>query len=80
MSVQHPCPWPECPKRLDRKYWGCGTHWFKLPKALRDKIWGTWGERRKPGGNPQPHIDACAEADRWIEAYLNKEKADGATT
>jgi hypothetical protein len=41
----HHCHWPGCTRQVPPAMWGCKAHWFKLPKALRDKIWRTY----KPG-------------------------------
>jgi len=35
----HHCHWPGCDKRVPPAQWGCRQHWFKLPLALRTKIW-----------------------------------------
>jgi len=37
-GVRHTCHWPGCNKEVPPAMWGCKTHWFSLPKRLRDRI------------------------------------------
>lgn len=39
---EHYCHWPKCKIEVLPKMWGCRTHWFILPKYLRDRIWATY--------------------------------------
>lgn len=63
----HECHWPGCKKQVPPAMWGCKTHWFKLPKALRDRIWATY----QPGQEEtldvsDAYLDAADEVQRWI--------------
>lgn len=33
------CPSPGCRELRDTRYMACKTHWFQLPKEMRDRIW-----------------------------------------
>lgn len=59
MAETHACRWPTCPRQVPLKMWGCKTHWFRLPKAIRDRIWATY----RPG--QEETLDPSAG---WIEA------------
>jgi hypothetical protein len=43
--MKHHCHWPGCEKEVPPKLWGCKTHWYKLPRALRIMILSEY----KPG-------------------------------
>jgi hypothetical protein len=36
MPEKHNCRWVGCTKKVPLNMWGCKTHWFMLPKAIRD--------------------------------------------
>jgi hypothetical protein len=38
----HECHWPECKTQVPPAMWGCKAHWFRLPQALRNRIWSTY--------------------------------------
>jgi hypothetical protein len=42
MPEKHNCRWVGCTKKVPLNMWGCKTHWFMLPKAIRDKIWASY--------------------------------------
>lgn len=47
--------------------WGCKTHWFRLPKFLRDRIWATYVPGQEIRKDPsQDYLDAADAADAWI--------------
>lgn len=65
--MKHTCHWPGCPVEVPPKMWGCKPHWFKLPRALRNKIWATY----RPGQETdrkisQEYIAAAREVREWI--------------
>lgn len=33
------CPHPDCKTQKPREQYACRSHWFSLPKNIRDKIW-----------------------------------------
>lgn len=67
-SREHKCHWPDCHKQVPPALWGCPTHWYRLPRTLRDKIWRTYVPGQENSGRPSPeYLDAAREVQRWIE-------------
>jgi hypothetical protein len=47
--------------------WGCKSHWFQLPKYLRDKIWAAYVPGQEIRKDPsQEYLDVADEVQRWI--------------
>lgn len=51
------CPVPDCADTRRRNQIMCRTHWFRVPKALRDRIWALVKK-----GLSQEYLDARAES------------------
>jgi hypothetical protein len=69
--IKHTCHWPGCGVEVPPKLWGCKSHWFKLPKQLRDKIWATYRSGQEIDKNPSAeYLAAATEVQKWIvEVY-----------
>lgn len=68
-SRNHTCHWPGCEKQCPPAMWGCKPHWFKLPKHLRDHIWGAYEIGQEIWGTPSDEYLAVArEVQDWIRA------------
>lgn len=73
MSGQHrgepkrpyPCPWPGCRKRTRPGYLMCRSDWYRLPAALRSRIWDTY----RPGQTLATASAEYLEALRDVLAY-----------
>jgi hypothetical protein len=64
---KHTCHWPGCEKAVPPSLWGCKTHWFRLPKHLRDEIWRTYRPGQEITKTPSVEYLAAAIAVRtWI--------------
>ena len=64
---RHHCHWPGCEKQVPPAMWGCSQHWFKLPKALRDKIWRSYKPGQEVSLTPSPeYLEAAKEVQAWI--------------
>jgi hypothetical protein len=64
---KHECHWPGCKKQCPPAMWGCSQHWFKLPLALRNKIWATYKPGQEITGTPsQNYLAAADEVQCWI--------------
>lgn len=66
----HRCHWPGCLEVVPPRMWGCQTHWYELPKYLRDKI----RKHYRPGQEIDKqvsigYIDAAREVQRLIKAH-----------
>lgn len=65
----HTCHWPGCDKRVPPAAWGCRPHWYKLPKAIRNRIWAAYRQGQEDSKTPsRVYIDAAREAQEWIAA------------
>jgi len=66
--IKHYCHWPGCPTEVPPKLWGCKTHWFKLPKYLRARIWATYRPGQEIDKNPSPeYLTVAKDVQRWIQ-------------
>jgi hypothetical protein len=66
----HHCHWPNCGRQVPPAMWGCKVHWFRLPKAIRDKIWRTFRPGQEKNWTPSPaYVEAANEAQAWIQAH-----------
>jgi len=66
---KHSCHWPGCKKQVPPAMWGCSTHWFKLPLALRNKIWNTYKPGQEVDLTPsRAYLDAADEVQAWIKS------------
>ncbi|HEX9551842.1 MAG TPA: hypothetical protein VF983_01440 [Streptosporangiaceae bacterium] len=36
------CPIPRCSRQIDPSRLMCRSHWYMVPKELRDQVWATW--------------------------------------
>lgn len=66
----HHCHWPGCTVQVPPAMWGCKYHWYKLPLALRTKLWQVY----KPGQEVTltPSVDyllVAEEIQLWIARY-----------
>lgn len=66
----HTCHWPGCPKAVPPKLWGCREHWYRLPQALRSRIWATYVPGQEVTKTPSAAYLAAADAvDQWIREH-----------
>jgi len=59
--------------------WGCKTHWFALPKGLRDRIWATYRPGQEVTKTPSAeYIQAAKDVREWIaRSQLGKDGNHG---
>lgn len=68
----HHCHWPGCTAQVPPAMWGCKTHWFKLPKALRDRVWATYAPGQEIDMTPsREYLDVADDVQRWIKENGN---------
>lgn len=66
-SRTHGCHWPGCGKQVPPALWGCPTHWYALPRSLRDRIWRTYLPGQEESGSPsREYVDAANAVQDWI--------------
>lgn len=64
---RHHCHWPGCNTAVPPAMWGCRAHWFKLPKALRDRIWRTYAPGQEIDITPsEEYLQVADDVQRWI--------------
>jgi hypothetical protein len=68
MADQHFCHWPGCRRVVQPSKWGCSTHWFTLPKTLRDKLWKAYRRGQEITKTPSPeYVQVAKEIQAWIK-------------
>lgn len=73
----HTCHWPGCGKQTPPAMWGCKTHWFRLPKKLRDMIWLAY----RPGQEQDRRVSeryrmVARLVQEWILSNANSTKVE----
>ena len=70
----HVCHAFHCNVPVQRKMFMCKTHWYMLPKRMRDAIWSTYtlGQERDPDKIKLEYFDATREAINYIRDYEDK--------
>jgi hypothetical protein len=63
----HVCHWPGCARSTAPAAWGCREHWYKLPLALRNKIWASYRPGQEISKTPsRNYIEVAREVEAWI--------------
>lgn len=71
-SRRHTCHWPGCDKQVPPAMWGCKPHWFKLPRALRNRIWATYEPGQERTLTPsREYLEAARAVQDWIAEQEN---------
>jgi hypothetical protein len=58
--ADHECPAHGCERLVDNTMLACGSHWYAIPKDLRDAVWRTY--RRGLGAGSPEHAEAVLAA------------------
>jgi hypothetical protein len=67
---EHHCHWPDCNKQVPPAMWGCRSHWMKLPKHLRDRIWLSYRIGQEEDFSPSMEYLSVARAVQdWIKVH-----------
>jgi hypothetical protein len=71
----HVCHWPGCARQVPPAMWGCREHWYRLPAALRARIWRTYRPGQEINLSPSREYIAVARAvQTLIEDYESKRR------
>jgi hypothetical protein len=54
------CPIPGCSSRIDSSRLMCRSHWYLVPREVRDQVWATW--RSGQAAFSRDHQDAVLRA------------------
>lgn len=49
------CPVPDCHAQIDPSRLMCRSHWYLVPKQIRDRVWATW--RSGQGAFSTEHLE-----------------------
>lgn len=64
---RHTCHWPGCIEQVAPAKWGCLSHWRRLPKYLRDKIWDSYEIGQEETLTPSTeYLKVAREVQAWI--------------
>lgn len=75
MNVPHTCHWPDCKMEVHPRFLMCKSHWWTLPKSLRDLIYRHYRPGQEISKNPSPaYLEAWRLVREWIDNY-RKENA-----
>lgn len=70
----HTCHWPGCQKQVPPARWGCSTHWFKLPKPLRNELWAAYIPGQEARMDPSAeYLEVARRVQDWIAVYGKEE-------
>jgi hypothetical protein len=74
-SRNHTCHWPGCEKPVPPAMWGCKTHWYALPKNLRDEIWKTYRPGQEKTLSPsRDYLEVARKVQNWIASQQGQPK------
>ena len=66
----HTCHWPGCKRQVHPAMFMCKGHWYRLPKALRDRIWATYRLGQEIDMNPiEEYLEAAHATQVWIREH-----------
>lgn len=60
----HRCPAPDCQAQVPSSQYACRSHWFSIPKPLRDELWRAY--REEPLGDA--HLAAMESCDEFLRS------------
>lgn len=66
----HTCHWPGCDEQVPPALWGCRTHWYALPKRLRNLVWYHYTPGQEVTMTPsRAYLRVAQEVQEWIRQY-----------
>lgn len=69
-TFDHHCHWPGCTKTVPPAMWGCKSHWFALPAALRRQIWATYQPGQEVTKDPSAaYLEVVNRVQAWIKDH-----------
>jgi hypothetical protein len=67
----HHCHWPGCDKQVPPAKWGCLLHWRRLPKHLRDAIWGSYRIGQEQTLSPsREYVRVALLVQKWCWEWI----------
>lgn len=72
--MSHHCHATDCPREVPPEMFMCRSHWFSLPKRMRDAIWRTYRPGQCDDWNiSREYSEAAKAAVRFIAAKEGRE-------
>jgi len=73
---EHTCHWPGCTLQVPPALWGCRPHWYRLPQALRSRIWRSYRIGQERDGRPsRGYLEVAQQIQQWIhDNYFTNER------
>jgi len=66
----HGCHWPGCNKQVPPAMWGCRPHWYRIPAALRHRIWVAYRTGQESDLRPsETYLEAAEAVQQWIRLH-----------
>ncbi len=62
--MNHLCPGPDCKRQVGSDMLMCRTHWYQVPRALRNRVWAAW--RNGEGAGSPEHFKAIDAAIKSV--------------
>lgn len=63
----HLCHAQGCKTPVQPRMFMCRSHWFQLPRTMRDVIWATYVPGQEKRKDPSPeYLDAAVAAVKWL--------------
>lgn len=63
--MTHACPKTDCGIQVPAQQFACRTHWFQIPKPLRDEIWSAYKAGKQ---GLRRHREAMISATKLLNA------------
>lgn len=63
--MAHRCPSPGCTARVPHGRFACRSHWFTIPKNLRDELWAAF---RNHGVLSEEYAEAATACEAFLSA------------
>lgn len=72
--MKHRCHFPPCTVEVPRKMFMCRTHWYMVPKPLRDEVWLHYNPGQEQGKAPvtREYLDVTDRAIAAVKAKIEK--------
>lgn len=68
--MKHTCHWDGCTKECPPAMWGCKSHWFALPKFLRDQVWKHYRPGQEIRKDPSAgYLLIARMVQEWIKEF-----------
>ncbi|HZU00876.1 MAG TPA: hypothetical protein VFA10_14510 [Ktedonobacteraceae bacterium] len=76
--MSHTCHHPQCDIPVPPRLLACRSHWYMLPKALRDQVWQKYRPGQEKDKQPsQAYLDVIAQVQAYWREMDAKRGGEG---